>query len=157
MLTIRLQRAGKRNTPQYRLVLAQKTAANQKQFVEVLGFYNPHNKELGVRDQERLNYWMNDQHVELSETVHNLLVTKQLLQAEKKKAFTVPKKEVAASEADAAPTEETPAPEPVDNGEAPEVPTEVPAPETATPETPEVTSSAPAEPTAEVAAEETKA
>ncbi len=96
MLTIRLQRGGKRNTPQYKVVLAQKTAANQKQFVEVLGSYNPHTKELGIRSNDRLNYWMNDQHVELSATVHNLFVTKDLLKADKTKSFTIPKKEVVA-------------------------------------------------------------
>ncbi|HMQ01743.1 MAG TPA: 30S ribosomal protein S16 [Candidatus Doudnabacteria bacterium] len=99
MLTIRLQRAGKRNTPQYKLVLAQRTAANQKQFVEMLGAYNPHTKELHIRSQDRLNYWMNEQHVPLSATVHNLFVTKEILKAEKTKAFTIPKKLPAAGEA----------------------------------------------------------
>jgi small subunit ribosomal protein S16 len=94
MLTIRLQRGGKRNTAQYKVVLAKKTAANQKQFVEILGAYNPHSKELTIRSQERLNYWMNEQHVELSETVHNLFVTKELIKDKKVHAFTIPKKEV---------------------------------------------------------------
>lgn len=97
MLTIRLQRGGKRNTPQYKVVLAQKTAANQKQFVEILGAYNPHTKELVIRNQERLDYWMNEQHTPLSATVHNLFVTKELLKADKKHAFAIPKKEVAAA------------------------------------------------------------
>lgn len=101
MLTIRLQRGGKRNTPQYKVVLAQKTSANQKQFVEILGAYNPHSKELTIRDQERLNYWMNEQHVPLSATVHNLFVTKELVKADKKHAFAIPKKEVVAEEAPA--------------------------------------------------------
>lgn len=99
MLTIRLQRGGKRNTAQYKVVLAQKTAANQKKFVEILGSYNPHTKELGIRSNDRLNYWMNDQHVELSATVHNLFVTKELIKADKTKSFTIPKKEVVAEEA----------------------------------------------------------
>lgn len=99
MLTIRLQRGGKRNTPQYKVVLAEKTAANQKQFVEVLGAYNPHSKELTIRNQDRLNYWMNEQHVELSATVHNLFVTKELIKADKKHAFAIPKKETPAEEA----------------------------------------------------------
>lgn len=111
MLTIRLQRGGKRNTPQYKVVLAQKTAANQKKFVEILGSYNPHTKELGIRSNDRLNYWMNDQHVELSATVHNLFVTKELIKADKTKSFTIPKKEVVAEEVKAEPakTEEAPA------------------------------------------------
>lgn len=143
MLTIRLQRGGKRNAPQYKLVLAQKTAANQKQFVEILGAYNPHTKELVIRDQERLNYWMNEQHAPLSATVHNLFVTKELIKADKKHAFAIPKKEVVAEEA--APATETPAAE----GEATEevlaveeVPAEAPA-EAPTAE-PESVSEAPA-------------
>ncbi len=99
MLTIRLQRAGKRNAPQYTVVLAQKTAANQKQFVEVLGSYNPHTKELAIRSQDRLNYWMNDQHVPLSPTVHNLFVTKELVKADKVHAFAIAKKAAPAGEA----------------------------------------------------------
>lgn len=117
MLTIRLQRGGKRNTPQYKLVLAQKTAANQKQFVEILGAYNPHTKELVIRDQDRLNYWMNDQHTPLSATVHNLFVTKELIKADKKHTFAIPKKEVVAEEVPV----ETPNTEaPTTEGEAPE-------------------------------------
>lgn len=148
MLTIRLQRGGKRNTAQYKLVLAKKTAANQKQFVEILGAYNPHSKELTIRDQERLNYWMNDQHVELSDTVHNLFITKELLKADKKRAFAIPKKEVTAEESAPTGTPETEAP--VESAEVPadtEAPVEVqetPAP---------VAEAAPEEP-AEAPAEE---
>lgn len=104
MLTIRLQRAGKRNTAQYRVVLAQKTAANQKQFVEILGAYNPHSKVLTIRSNDRLNYWMNDQHVELSATVHNLFVTKELIKADKVRSFAIPAKPVEEAK------EEAPAP-----------------------------------------------
>ncbi len=132
MLTIRLQRGGKRNTPQYKLVLAKKTAANQKQFVEVLGAYNPHSKELTIRSQDRLNYWMNDQHVELSETVHNLFVTKEILKGVKKvTAFSVPKKEVAEEPA----AEEAPQAEATETTEA--AAEEQSAPETVSESTPE--------------------
>ncbi len=98
MLIIRLQRAGKKNKADFRLVLAQKTAASQKKFTEVMGSYNPHTKNLQIRDQERLNYWVNDQHVEVSPTAYNLLVAKEIIKGDKKKAFTIPKKEVVAEE-----------------------------------------------------------
>ena len=112
MLTIRLQRAGKKNKPEYRIVLADKTAASQKKFTEVMGAYNPHTKALTIRNQERLNYWINEQHVELSATVRNLLVTKEIIKGNKTKAFTIPKKEVVAEEvpAETAPAAETPEP-----------------------------------------------
>lgn len=113
MLTIRLQRAGKKNKADFRVVLAEKTAASQKKFVEVLGSYNPHTKTLGIRNQERLNYWIDEQHVEVSPTVHNLLVSKDLVKGSKEKAFTIPKKEVVAEEpaAEAPASEETAATE----------------------------------------------
>ena len=137
MLTIRLQRAGKRNTPQYRVVLAQKTAANQKQFVEILGAYNPHSKALTIRSNDRLNYWMNDQHVELSATVHNLFVTKELIKADKVRSFAIPAKPVeevkeeapapvAETSAEAPAEEATPAEAPIEEA-APEPPAETPA------------------------------
>lgn len=108
MLTIRLQRAGKKNKPQYRVVLAEKTAASQKKFVEVLGSYNPHTKALGITNPERLSYWMKEQHVEVSPTAYNLLVTNNLVEGAKKKAFSLPKKEVVAeAPAEVAPTAET--------------------------------------------------
>ena len=116
MLTIRLQRAGKKNKPEYRLVLAEKTAASQKKFTEILGNYNPHTKALQIRNADRLNYWIKEQHVEVSATAHNLLVTNKLIEGTKKKAFTLPKKET--------PAEET-APEAVAES-APEAPAETP-------------------------------
>ena len=170
MLTIRLQRAGKKNKPEYRVVLAQKTAAAQKKFTEILGSYNPHTKNLIIRSQERLNYWMDEQHVPLSATVQNLFVTKEIIKADKTKAFTIPKKEVVAEEVkeeapaadaptDDAPTETaTEAPAEVVAEEAPaapETPTEVPTPETAPVETaPEVVAEAPVEAPADAPATE---
>ena len=110
MLTIRLQRAGKKNKPEYRIVLADKTAASQKKFTEILGSYNPHTKNLIIRSQERLDYWVKEQHVELSATVNNLLVSKEIITGTKSKAFTIPKKEVVvAEEAASEPATEAPA------------------------------------------------
>lgn len=131
MLTIRLQRAGKRNKADFRVVLAEKTAATQKKFIEVLGSYNPHSKALGIRDEARLQYWIG-QHVEISPTVYNLLVGKQIITGGKVKAFTLPKKEEKAEET-AAETPETPAEteaqaEASAEETAPETPEEVPAP-----------------------------
>ncbi len=94
MLTIRLQRTGKKNKVHYRLVLAEKTKQASKKFVEVLGSYNPHSKEFVLKNAERLQYWIS-QHVVVSPSAHNLLVTKQHIDAKKVKAFSTPKKAVA--------------------------------------------------------------
>lgn len=86
MLTIRLQRVGRKGQPVFRIVLAEKHRAAAKKAVEILGFYNPRTKDFGLRDEERLRYWV-DQHVEISPTVHNLFLTKGLVTGQKMKAW----------------------------------------------------------------------
>jgi small subunit ribosomal protein S16 len=119
MLTIRLQRTGSKNRPSFRLVLAQAHRAASKRFLEVLGHYNPSNKAFGLKNEERLKYWLS-QNVQLSPTVHNLLVEKKLLDAKKVKAWK-PKKKAAAEGEASAPAEtpaEAPAPAPAETPSA---------------------------------------
>lgn len=119
MLIIRLQRTGKKNAADFRVVLAQKTASASKKFVEVIGTYNPRTKQLVLKDQARLDYWI-AQHVEVSPTVHNLLVTKNLIKAAKVKAFKTPKKPAAPETAEQkAPAAEVPAEPATEATEAP--------------------------------------
>jgi small subunit ribosomal protein S16 len=138
MLIIRLQRTGKKRQPEFRIVLAEKYRHASKKFLEILGNYNPRNKNFVVKNQERLDYWLGNR-VELSATVHNLFVEKGILKdAAKVKAFTSPKKEVVAEEApkaettapaeEAATEEQAPAEAPVEA--APEVAAEEPDAET---------------------------
>ena len=141
MLIIRLQRTGTKNRPTFRLVLAQAHRSATKRFIEILGHYNPRSKEFGVKSEERLKYWIG-QNVQLSPTVHNLLVEKKLIEGKKVKAWQPKKKEkpegeaaapVPAAAAPAAPVAEpAPAPEaaPVAETPAPAAPTAEPAPET---------------------------
>lgn len=114
MLTIRFQRTGKRNRPEFRVVVAPKTAAAQKKFTEILGNYNPRTKELVIKNQERLQYWLS-QRLQISPSVQNLFVSKQLVEGAKVKAFALPKKaaapETAPAAPAAAPAEAAPAPE----------------------------------------------
>ena len=100
MLIIRLQRTGKKNQADFRIVLTEKAAPVQKKFLEVLGSYNPRKKYFQVKE-ERLKYWLG-QHVALSETLNNLLVTKGLFSGPKVKAFSIPKKLVVAEAPDSA-------------------------------------------------------
>lgn len=128
MLTIRLQRTGTKNRPTFRLVLAQAHRSATKRFVEVLGHYNPRSKEFGVKDEARLKYWIS-QHVQLSPTVHNLLVEKKLLDAKKVKAWQPKKKEAAegaapAPAATATPAEAASPTEPAPVAETPAAPAE---------------------------------
>lgn len=53
MLVIRLARGGRNKYPTYRIVAAEKRFAATGRYVEVLGRYNPHTKEL-VMDKEAI-------------------------------------------------------------------------------------------------------
>lgn len=112
MLTIRLQRVGKKNQAAFRIVLAEKQRAVKKLAVEILGFYNPRTKEFGIKNPERLNYWIG-QHATLSPTVNNLLIDKGLLKGEKVKSWRPKAKAATAAEVpakvEAAKAAETPA------------------------------------------------
>src|SRR6185295_20402494 len=105
MLTIRLQRTGKKNQADFRIVLAEKESPVKKKIVEVLGSYNPRKKDFRVRE-ERVKYWLG-QRIELSETVHNLFVTNKLVEGAKVKAFSIPKKPVEKAAEGAAPAAAT--------------------------------------------------
>lgn len=127
MLIIRLQRTGKRNQSDFRIVLAEKASHVSKKVTEILGNYNPSKKLFIIKNPEKLQYWISKR-VEISPTVHNMLVEKGLLKADKVKAFNIPKKPVEAeapapqATAEAAPEA---AAEPV--AEAPAEPAEAPA------------------------------
>ncbi|MBC8499075.1 MAG: 30S ribosomal protein S16 [Candidatus Atribacteria bacterium] len=82
MLTIRLMKTGKRNNSSFRVVLIEKTAAPKSgNFLEILGNYNPHNKEINFKE-ERIKHWLS-QGAKASETVHNLLIKKGVIKGSK--------------------------------------------------------------------------
>ncbi len=89
MLKIRLQRVGKKNQPSYRVVLVEHTAPPKGKFLEILGSYNPRKKEKNFK-KERIEHWIS-KGVQISPTVHNLLVDAEILKKEKVKAWK-PKK-----------------------------------------------------------------
>jgi len=121
MLNIRLSRIGKKNKPMYRLVIMEKSKDPYGRALEILGSYNPYNKELQAK-AERINHWLNHG-ATMSPTVNNLLIEKEIIKGEKVKASRPrakrkgeEKKEAPAAaatkeenkEQPAAPTEETP-------------------------------------------------
>ena len=132
MLTIRLQRAGRKNQPVFRIVLAEKHRAATKKIVEQLGLYNPRNKDFSVKE-ERVKFWI-EKHVQLSPTVHNLFVTKKLVEGAKvhawqprkteKLAETAKPAETAAPAAPTSASAEQPLATPTAETPAPEVPTQ---------------------------------
>lgn len=112
MLTIRLQRVGRKNQPIFRIVLAEKHRSATKKTVEALGLYNPRNKEFSIKE-DRLKHWLS-KHIELSPTVHNLFVTKNLVTGKKIQAWRPKKKAEAVKTADvsAQAGNQTPSPQP---------------------------------------------
>jgi len=91
MLTIRLNRVGKKNKAQFRVVLQEHTVAPGGRHVEVLGSYNPHSKEVSL-NEEKITYWIS-KGAQPSDTVHNMLVSKGLIKDEKRKVKIPEKKE----------------------------------------------------------------
>lgn len=85
MLTIRLQRIGKKNAPTYRLVIAEKARDTQGKNLEILGTYNPRAKENGLMpNADRVKYWLS-KGAQASNTLHNLFLKAGLISGEKKK------------------------------------------------------------------------
>ncbi len=82
MLKIRMQRVGRVHEPSFRLVLTDsKNATKSGRFKEVLGSYDPR-KQTDAIKSERIQYWLS-QGVQLSPTVHNLLVTHKVISTPK--------------------------------------------------------------------------
>ena len=89
MLKIRLQRIGRKNDPAFRVVLTDsKNSAKSGKFIEVVGSYNPKTGETEFKS-DRVKYWM-EKGAKVSDTVHNFLVGKKLIEGKKKNVL--PKK-----------------------------------------------------------------
>ncbi|OQA03514.1 MAG: 30S ribosomal protein S16 [bacterium ADurb.Bin400] len=86
MLAIRLTRVGKKNSPAYRVVVADKSRAVKRKFIEILGHYNPTMQPKTVEiSKERANFWM-EKGAQPSDTVRNLMVDLGILNKDQKAA-----------------------------------------------------------------------
>ncbi|MBU0545789.1 30S ribosomal protein S16 [Patescibacteria group bacterium] len=91
MLTIRLQRVGKAKFPTYRVIVSEKARDTQYNYLENLGTYNPHIKENQlVAKADRIKYWI-EKGAQTSDTVHNLLVSANIIEGKKKKSVFLSK------------------------------------------------------------------
>jgi small subunit ribosomal protein S16 len=71
-VTIRMQRAGGRNAPFFRVVVADSRRARDGRFLEKVGYYNPLSKPAQVHlDQERVRFWVSNG-AQMSESVNAL-------------------------------------------------------------------------------------
>ncbi len=90
MLMIRLQRTGRKHEPTFRLVLTDsKNGPKSGKFLEILGSHDPRHKDLTTIKADRIKEWMT-KGVQLSGTVHNLLIEKKIIDG--KKINVLPKK-----------------------------------------------------------------
>ena len=137
MLTISLQRRGKKNQPFFKIIVTEeKNSSTRGRSVEELGFYNPLTKERSLNG-DRAKYWMSVG-AQPSDTVYNMLVTDNVIEGKKRlkhkkskkkeqETETTPKVAVVAENAVAEPAkvEETPESQPKE----PQLKTTEPTPE----------------------------
>ena len=127
MLTMRLQRIGKRGQAYFRIIVTEHTKKPQGEYLELLGSYDPHKKSLLVK-KERIEHWMS-KGVQLSPTVNNLLINNKIIIATKKLSWK-PKVVAKAAPTPAAPKAAKAEREPEPAADAqPEMPTEAPVEE----------------------------
>jgi small subunit ribosomal protein S16 len=89
MLMMRLQRVGRKNNPSYRVVVVDKrTSTKSNKIVDLIGNYNPKLGQINL-DGDKAKKWLADG-VQASDTVHNMLVSKKIIDAKKRNAL--PKK-----------------------------------------------------------------
>lgn len=119
MLTIRLQRHGRKNDPSFRVVVVEsKKKPKTGNYLEMVGSYDPRVDRIDLKG-DRIKHWLSNG-VTVSDTVHNLLVTKGIIEG--KKINVLPKKTAPKKEEEV--QAEAPAPEPAPEAPAEEAPAE---------------------------------
>ncbi len=89
MLKMRLQRIGRKNNPSYRVIVTDsRNAPSRGRHVDLIGSYEPFSGRFEI-DAEKAKKWIS-QGVQVSDTIHNLLVSKKVIEGKKKNAL--PKK-----------------------------------------------------------------
>ena len=105
MVSIRLQRIGKKNNPSFRLVVSDTKKDLYGPQLEILGNYNPVAKPKIINfDSERINYWLSVG-AKTSSTVHNLLIDQDVIKGKKVRSWTPKKTAKQEKPSDSAPKE----------------------------------------------------
>ena len=111
MLTIRLTRVGKKKDGSFRVIVVEsKRKVQPGNYLEMVGSYDPRVDRADLK-ADRIKHWIANG-ATVSDTVHNLLVTKKIIEG--KKINILPKykaPEAPVAEAPAAQAAEAPAPE----------------------------------------------
>jgi small subunit ribosomal protein S16 len=82
MLTIRLSRVGRKNDPSFRVVVVDsKRKVKAGNYLEMVGSYDPRVDRVELK-ADRIKHWMSHG-AQVSDTVHNLLVSQKIIDAKK--------------------------------------------------------------------------
>ena len=81
MLMIRFQRRGRTNDPSFRIVVQEKRSKPKSGELEILGSFHPKTKATIIKN-DRILYWVS-KGAKFSPTVHNLLISKGVIQGKK--------------------------------------------------------------------------
>ena len=83
MLSLRLQRIGRRNEAHFKIVVIEKTKGpKSRKYVDIVGSYNPKLGRVQI-DDEKAKKWLGHG-VQPSDTVYNMLVDKGIIEGKKK-------------------------------------------------------------------------
>lgn len=109
MVVLRLSRVGKKSHPTFRIIASDKQKDTVGSYLELLGSYDPHATPTRIEVKaDRVKYWLSVG-AQPSDTVHNLLVEKGVIEGTKR-VVAKAKKVEAGAEATATPApEEKPA------------------------------------------------
>jgi len=79
MLTIRLQRVGRKNDPSFRVVVVESKRKPQTgNYLEMVGSYDARTDRVSLKE-ERIKHWL-EHGATVSDTVHNILVDKKVIE-----------------------------------------------------------------------------
>ena len=82
MLMMRLQRIGRKNSPTYRVIVTDKRESTKSnRFAEIVGTYEPKAGTVTLK-ADRITHWLK-MGVKASPTVHNMLVSKKIIEGKK--------------------------------------------------------------------------
>ena len=90
MLTLKLQRIGKKHQASFRLIVGEKREKLDGKQLEDLGWYNPNGNKFALKN-DRILYWIS-KGAQKTDSVHNLLLTAKVIEGEKKAVHHMRKK-----------------------------------------------------------------
>ncbi|MFH1610437.1 MAG: 30S ribosomal protein S16 [Patescibacteria group bacterium] len=98
MVSIRLQRIGRKKLPHFRLIVQDKQKDPWDKSLEILGSIDPRTKEISLK-KDRIEYWLSVG-AQPTNTVRNLLIEQGIIKGEKAKTINISKKRTAKKEGD---------------------------------------------------------